>query len=208
MKKLCSLLIVVGSLASQANADTTSSIILETLDAKLTFGGNTVSGDGTAVTAQVSTVLDNGIGFLGSYSNAKGKVGAATWELQSTSVGVGYELSNTIDKEAGSGISVLAGLGYTSTSGEVSGGGTTASADNDFTAFVGQVTGRVNNTMSFTAGVIADIEGDTDPTFSIAVGYDLTDTGKLTVGYSTNNTTSSGVTAEISGWAIGWTSTF
>ena len=34
-----------------------------------------------------------------------------------------------------------------------------------------QVTGRVNETMSFTAGLSADIEGDTDPTFSIAVGY-------------------------------------
>ena len=62
MKKICSLLIVVGGLATQANADTTSSIVLETLDATLTFGGNTVSGDGTAVTAQLSTVMDNGIG--------------------------------------------------------------------------------------------------------------------------------------------------
>lgn len=208
MKKICSLLLVVGGLAIQANADTTSSIVLETLDATLTFGGNTVSGDGTAVTAQVSTVMDNGIGFLGSFSNGSGTVGSATWELQSISIGVGYELFDTIDKEAGSGTSVLAGLGYTSTSGEVSGGGTTVSADNDFTAFVAQVTGRVNETMSFTAGLSADIEGDTDPTFSIAVGYDLTDTGKITVGYSTNNTTSSGVTSEMTGWAIGWTSTF
>ena len=104
---------------------------------------------------------------------------------------------------AGSGSGVLGGFGYTSTTGEISGEGTTVSADHDYTTCVAQVTGRVNETMSFTAGLTADIEGDTDPTFSIAVGYDLTDAGKITVGYSTNNTTSSGVTSEMSGWAIG-----
>lgn len=109
---------------------------------------------------------------------------------------------------AGSGTGVLGGFGYTSTTGEISGEGTTVSADHDYTTCVAQVTGRVNSTMSFTAGLTADIDRDTYPTFSIAIGYDLANTVKITVGYSTNNTTPSGVISEMSGWAIGWISTF
>jgi len=191
---------------SSALADTDFTIALQSLDASITFGGATVSGDGTGFTSQFTHLMDNGIGFLGSYSSMNGEIGTATWSLTSTTLGIGYAAVDNLT--GGSGARVIAGLGYTLFDGEVSANGTKTKTDGNSKLAVVDVTGRLNETISVSAGLQADLEGDVDPVFGVAINYDITDNGSMFVGYSSNSTTDTGVTTKLTGWTIGWSNSF
>lgn len=192
---------------SSALADTDYSIAYQSLDASITFGGATVSGDGTGFTGQLTHLMDNGIGFLGSYSSMNGDIGTATWSLTSTTLGVGYAAVDNLT--AGSGARVIAGLGYTLFDGELSlADGTKTKTDGNSKLAVVDVTGRLNETISISATLQADLEGDVDPVFGVGINYDITDNGSMFVGYSSNSTTDTGVTTKLTGWTIGWSSSF
>ena len=191
---------------SSALADTDFTIALQSLDASITFGGATVSGDGTGFTSQFTHVMDNGIGFLGSYSSMNGEIGTSTWSQTSTNLGIGYAAIDNLNE--GSGARVIAGLGYTSFNGEVSSSGTQTKIDGNTKFALIDVTGRLNETISVSAGVNADLEGDVDPVFGVAMNYDITDNGSVSVGYSSNSTTDAGVTTKLTGWTIGWSNSF
>lgn len=198
--------IAIALTTSAAYAESNYTLAYQTIDASLTFGGATFSGDGSGITGQFTHTMDNGIGFLGSYSSMNGDIANATWSLTSTTLGVGYELVDSLT--VNSGARVIVGVGYTNFDGEVSGNGQTVTSDGDYTSALIDVTGRINETMSISAGLTADLEGDVDPTFAVGLNYDITDNGAISIGYSSNSTSDAGVTTELTGWTIGWTSTF
>ena len=208
IKQLIGAACITGS-ASFAADNNSTSLTYESLDMTLSAGGVSVSGDASGVSSSIIFALpDSRIGFIGSYANAYGTIGKATLDMNGFSVGVGYELVDTLDRSAGTGSEILVGLSYSSASGSVNISGTSYSVDDNDTSFIGRVEGRVSETVSLLANVNASLEGDGDPTFGVSVAYDITENGALSVGYSSNKSTTNGVTMEISGWSIGWVSNF
>ena len=73
---------------------------------------------------------------------------------------------------------------------------------------IGQVEARLSKELSIASTVNADLEGNADPTFVISIGYDVTESSDITIGYATNKTTKSGLTTEQTAVTIGWTTHF
>lgn len=198
------------ALSSVAHAEGRSSFALEydTVDMTVTSGGVSLSGDLTGYTGSFSIISDGGIGFLASFTSASGTLATADIDMTATQFGVGYELMNTIDREDGSGVSLIAGLGYTSADGTATIGGQSISVDDTSTTILGRADGRISRDMSFVATVNIDTAGDIDPTFGVGASYDISDSGSIEIGYSSNNTSEDGVTTKMTGWSIGYVTRF
>jgi len=192
---------------SAANADSSYTLAYQSLDTTLSAGGVSVSGDGTGLSFGWSTILDDW-GIIGSVSRATGTIGSATYSIDATSLGAGYKISDTLDKANGSGSRVLLGLGYTVSNGDATISGTTYTNNNNYFSLIGQVEARLSKELSIASTVNADLEGNADPTFGISIGYDVTESSDITIGYATNKTTKSGLTTEQTGVTIGWTTHF
>jgi len=54
----------------------------------------------------------------------------------------------------------------------------------------------------------SDMEGDSDPTFGIGMAFDISGRNAISIGCSSNKSTTSGITSEVTGWSLGWASTF
>ena len=69
--------------------------------------------------------------------------------------------------------------------------------------------GKIANWLSVNGGVVLDLEGDSDPTVSVGVAYDITETGSIDLGYSEiKSTSSTAVTSRLSGWSLGYKMSF
>ena len=74
---------------------------------------------------------------------------------------------------------------------------------------LGQARAKTGESLSIAGEVVLDLEGDSDPTFSVGLAYDVTETGSIDLGYSANNSTSAaGVTSELTGWSVGYRISF
>ena len=72
-----------------------------------------------------------------------------------------------------------------------------------------QVKGNLSPSISLAGQLASDIEGDSDPIIGLSLGYQITENGSISMGYSSSNSTStSGVKTELTGWSIGWTTSF
>ncbi len=206
--KYAPLYILVFS-ASSAHSDSNFSLNYHNLDVSLSTGGSEYTGTGTGFSGEFTHTFDNGIGFLGSYSSMKGDVANADWELTSTTFGVGYELVNNLSDI--NGVSVIVGLGRTSVEGLARNKDIpdfVVTGTDEYSSALLHVNSRLNSAMSLSAGLNANLDINIDPTFAVSLTYEVSEAGALSIGYSSNSISEAGATTKVSGWTIGWTSTF
>lgn len=195
--------------ASTACADTNYSLFYHNLDVSLSIGTISASGTGSGFSGQFTHTFDNGIGFLGSYSTMTGDVANADWSLTSTTVGIGYELVNNLSEN--SGVSVIAGLGRTSIDGSLSNKSIPdfiVTGTDEYASALLNVNGRLNDAISFSAVLNANLDINIDPTFAMSLNREVTETGALSIGYSSISNFKDGAKTKVSGWTIGWTNSF
>ena len=195
--------------AAYAGSDGSASITYSSIDTSLTAGGATVKGDGNAFTTGVTYVSpDTSIGTMLSYTTQSGSIGAATYLMSTFTLGVGYEVIDTSTDASSLGTSVIFGVGYSSTTGDATVSGTEYDLKNDGTLLYAQIVGDVTDSMRVFASFTSDMEGDADPTFGIGMAFDISGRNAISIGYSSNKSTTSGITSEVTGWSLGWASNF
>ena len=206
MKKVI-LAALFTSIGSSAFSDDVA-IRYETIDVNLSSGGVSVSGDGDGYSISGTfDILDTGFVTTASFASGSGTIAGIDWSLDGTSVGVGYKIIDQINED--SGLQLVAGVGYMSSAGDLTSGGTKYIMGADSTILLGQARAKTGESLSIAGEVILDLEGESDPTFSVGLAYDVTENGSIDLGYSSNNTTSSaGVTSEITGWTVGYRISF
>ena len=196
------------AISSMAIAESSVSAKYITLDGTLSSGGVSVAGDGDGYS--LNGTLDIGdTSFVASASleSISGTIGTAAWSLDSTLIGVGYKIVDELDDD--SGLQLVAGVGYISSSGDFTSGGTKYILGADSTILLGQARAKTGASISVAGELVLDLEGDSDPTFSVGLAYDITETGSIDFGYSANNSTSSsGVTSDLTGWSVGYRISF
>lgn len=202
--------IMAASFGTTAIADSSVTVGYQTLDITASSGGVSVSSDGDGyLLATLIEIPETNFGILLQYDAISGTLAGLNWSINNTTIVAGYRVIDTLNAETGAGAEVLAGLGYTSTTGDITSGGTTYTADGDATSLVAQVKGNLSPSISLAGQLVSDIEGGSDPTIGLSLGYGVTENGSISIGYSSNNSTStSGVTTEVTGWSIGWTTSF
>ena len=207
MKKLI-LSASFAALSSAAFADSSISAKYVAIDGTLSSGGVSVTGDGDGYS--ISGAIDIGdSAFVATagVESVSGTIAGINWSLDSTILGVGYKIVDDLDED--SGLQLVAGLGYISSSGDFTSSGTKYFMGADSTVLLGQVKAKTGESLSISGEMVIDLEGDSDPTFSVGLAYDITETGSIDLGYSANNTTSStGVTSDLTGWTVGYTISF
>ena len=207
MKKLI-LSASFAALSSAAFADSSISAKYVAIDGTLSSGGVSVTGDGDGYS--ISGAIDIGdSAFIATagVESVSGTIAGINWSLDSTILGVGYKIVDDLDED--SGLQLVAGLGYISSSGDFTSSGTKYFMGADSTVLLGQVKAKTGESLSISGEMVIDLEGDSDPTFSVGLAYDITETGSIDLGYSANNTTSStGVTSDLTGWTVGYTISF
>ena len=126
--------------------------------------------------------------------------------MESATLGVGYKIIDEADKD--SGMQLIAGVGYISSSGDFTSGGTKYFMGADSTILLGQARAKTGESLSI-VGSCYGLRGRSDPTFSVGLAYDVTENGSIDLGYSSNNSTSTdGVTSELTGWSVGYRISF
>ena len=196
------------ALSSAAFAESSISAKYVTIDGTLSSGGVSVTGDGDGYA--INGTLDIGdTAFVATagVESVSGTIASIAWSLDSTVIGVGYKIIDETDKD--SGMQLIAGVGYISSSGDFTSGGTKYFMGADSTILLGQARAKTGASLSIAGEVVLDLEGDSDPTFSVGLAYDVTETGSIDLGYSSNNSTSAaGVTSELTGWSVGYRISF
>ena len=202
------LLSILGG-AAQAGSDGAASITYSSIDTSLSAGGATVKGDGNAFTTDLTYISpENNIGTMLAYTTQSGTIGTATYLMSTFTIGVGYEVIDTSSGVGTLGTSVVLGVGYSSTTGDATVSGTEYDLKNDGTLVYAQVTGDMTDSMRLFGSFTSDTGGDTDPTFGVGMAFDISGNNAVSIGYSSNKSTTNGVTAEVTGWSLGWASTF
>ena len=196
------------AISSMAMAESSVSAKYITLDGTLSSGGVSVAGDGDGYSLNGTLDIgDTSFVAAASLESISGTIGTAAWSLDSTLIGVGYKIVDELDDD--SGLQLVAGVGYISSSGDFTSGGTKYILGADSTILLGQARAKTGASISVAGEVVLDLEGDSDPTFSVGLAYDITDTGSIDFGYSANNSTSSsGVTSDLTGWSVGYRISF
>lgn len=202
------LLSILGG-AAQAGSDGATSITYSSIDTSLSAGGATIKGDGNAFSTDLTYISpENSIGTMLAYTTQSGTIGTATYLMSTFTIGVGYEVIDTSSGAGTLGTSVVLGVGYSSTTGEATVSGTEYDLKNDGTLVYAQVAGDLTDSMRLFGSFTSDTGGDTDPTFGVGMAFDISGNNAVSIGYSSNKSTTNGVTAEITGWSLGWASTF
>ena len=164
-------------------------------------GGGGLSLDGTL------DVGDTGFVATAGFDSLSGTISGVDWSSNSMSLGVGYKIIDQMDDN--SGIQLMTSVGYISSEGDITSGGTKYTLDSDATVLTGQAEGKIANWLSVNGGVVLDLEGDSNSTVSVGVAYDITETGSIDLGYSEiKSTSSTAVTSRLSGWSIGYKMSF
>ena len=196
------------AISSMAMAESSVSAKYITLDGTLSSGGVSVAGDGDGYSLNGTLDIgDTSFVAAASLESISGTIGTAAWSLDSTLIGVGYKIVDELDDD--SGLQLVAGVGYISSSGDFTSGGTKYILGADSTILLGQARAKTGASISVAGELVLDLEGDSDPTFSVGLAYDITETGSIDFGYSANNSTSSsGVTSDLTGWSVGYRISF
>jgi hypothetical protein len=203
-----SLFSILGG-AAQAGSDGATSITYSSIDTSLSAGGTTIKGDGNAFSTGLSYISpENNIGTMLAYTTQSGTIGTATYLMSTFTLGVGYEVIDTSTGADTLGTSVVLGVGYSSTTGDATVAGTEYDLKNDGTLLYAQINGDVTESMRVFGSFTSDTGGDSDPTFGIGMAFDVSGNNAVSIGYSSNKTTTNGVTSEVTGWSLGWASTF
>lgn len=202
--------ILAGTFGTTAFAESSVTVGYESLDATLSSGGVSVSTDGSGYSlSALIEIPDTNFGIIADYSSVSGSISGINWSISGTTLVAGYRVIDTLDAETGTGAEVLLGLGYTSSTGDMTSGGTKYTVDGDATSVMAQVKGNLSPSISLAGQLASDIEGDSDPIIGLSLGYQITENGSISMGYSSSNSTStSGVKTELTGWSIGWTTSF
>ena len=196
------------ALSSAAFAENSISARYITIDGTLSSGGVSVTGDGDGYSLTGTfDIGDTDFVASGSVESVSGTISGIAWSLDSTVIGVGYKIIDELDED--SGLQLISGVGYISSAGDFTSGGTKYFMGADATVLLGQAQAKAGESLAITGEVVLALEGDSDPTFALGLSYDVTETGSIDLGYSASNSTSSaGVTSELTGWTLGYRISF
>ena len=141
-------------------------------------------------------------GLYVSHGTGDGNIGALSLSIKATTVAIGYQLVDTLDRNNSKGVQGLIALGASSSKATI---GAISSSD-DSGRILGRLTGylgpKIRGTIQFSSDT-----SDFDPTFSFGLGYEV-GPGILGVSYTSDKETSSGVTLEMSEISFGYTLEF
>ena len=111
------------ALSSAAFAENSISARYISIDGTLTSGGVTATGDGDGFSINGTfDIGDTAFVASGSVESVSGTISGIAWSLDSTLIGVGYKIIDELDED--SGLRLVSGLGYISSSGDFTFGGT------------------------------------------------------------------------------------
>jgi len=190
MKYLLTFLLI--SVTSSVVAESSiSNRFVQTEGTLTSFGvgavSQTVDGEGFIINARLEPGDTNFI-VMGSYEGLKGlDIQGSDWSADKKMLGAGYRVFERAS-ELGK-FSIVTGLSYFSHKATFRSGGMTFIMDRETRVFVGGFNGYLGQGLEITGELLLDLEGDSDPNFSIGLGFELVEDGSIFVGYEDSNLT-------------------
>lgn len=160
------------------------------------------SGDFDAVDFHTIIPVADQFGLYISHTTLDGTIGGLSADGNSTVLAVGYQVLDTMDRNAYTGAQILVGLGAMSSESTLAG----VTGSDDTGVIIGRVTGYLGPKIRGSLSFVADTD-DFDPAFAIGVGYEV-GPGILQLGYSAESDSVSGIDLKVSGYTFGFTMEF
>lgn len=189
--------------ATAAFAEVKGEISLTVGTADVEFSGLiTANGDFDALEFSTIIPVADKFGLYISHVTIDGTIAGIAADGTDTIVAVGYQMLDTMDRNAHTGIQALVGLGAMASKATLA-GDTTSS---DTGVIIGRVSGYLAPKVRGSLNFVADTD-DFDPTFGIGLGYEM-GPGVIQLGYSAKSDTVGLTDVSVSSFTLGYTVEF